>query len=236
MRSLIYVPVVHTELDMGSLAERLQTVYRARYGAEKWEEHVRTIREMWRGIGERIDALQIDFSRVKLYQDGLPVCGKEELIVRELGLQGSLNHQLVARLMDRGARLMGTESPELLLREYNLVKKQLARGAEGKSAFPASPSLPREGPPPTPSPPREGAGGGGDNSQAMLQERDRFIARRIEETLAENETGILFLGFAHEVHRYLSGGISVQFLIHRLPFGKDPSRLARHSGAKPQRK
>ena len=200
MRSLIYVPIVHTELDMGSLAGRLEDVYRARFGAAKWEERVRTIREVWRGIEGRISALKINLGRVKVYQDGLPVCGREEEIVRDLARQGSLNHRLVAQLMDRGAKLMGTESPELLLREYRLVKSQLGGGAEESAT---------------------GAAGTEKNAQTTLQDRDRFIARRIEETLAEGETGVLFMGFAHEVHRYLSDSIKVQFLIHRLPFGKD---------------
>jgi len=221
LRSLIYVPVVHTEMDMGSLAEGLQALYCARYGAAKWEEHIRTIREMWRGIGERINALQIGFRRMKLYQDGLPVCGKEELIVRELALQGSLNHQLLGQLMDRGAKLVGTESPELLLREYYLVKSQLARGAiEG------APQAGRIGAPTS----RRTPGSAAQIARTTLRERDRFIARRIEETLAEDETGILFMGFAHNVHRCLSGSIKVQFLIHRLPFGKDLSLRAKRNG------
>jgi hypothetical protein len=194
---------------MGSLAEQLQAAYRARFGAAKWEEHVRTIREMWRGIEERINALKIGFGRVKVYQDGLPVCGKEEQIVRDLARQGSLNYRLVAQLMDRGAKLVGTESPELLLREYRLVRSQLA-GHPGESATETD--------------------GADRDTQTTLRERDRFIARRIAETLAEEETGILFVGFAHDVHRYLSDGIEVQFLIHRLPFGKDIGRLGQRGG------
>jgi len=185
---------------MGSLAGPVEQVYRTRYGAAKWEEHVRTIREMWRGIEERIGALKIGWARVKVYQDGLPVCGKEEQIVRDLAKCGSLNHQLVAQLMDRGARLVGTESPALLLREYQLVKSQLEAGTQESAAE---------------------AGRAKQTALTTLHERDRFIARRIEATLADEETGILFLGLAHEVHRYLCGNIRVQFLIHRLPFGKD---------------
>lgn len=185
---------------MGSLAGPVEHAYRARYGAAKWEEHVRTIREMWRGIEERIGALKIGLARVKVYQDGLPVCGKEEQIVRDLASRGSLNHQLVAQLMDRGARLVGTESPELLLREYRLVKSQLEAGTKESAGE---------------------AGRAKRNTLTTLHERDRFIARRIEETLADGETGILFMGLAHEVHRYLPGSIRVQFLIHRLPFRKD---------------
>ncbi|MGD0089832.1 MAG: hypothetical protein ABSE73_07915 [Planctomycetota bacterium] len=194
---------------MGSLAERLERLYRARYGAAEWEERTCTIREMWLGIAERINALEINFSRAKVYQDGLPVCGKEELIVRDLARQGSLNHRLVLQLLERGARLVGTESPELLLREYQLVKSQLAAAEMYRGQVPA---------------PASAAGGASGNPQTALLERDRFIARRIEETLAEGETGILFMGFAHEVHRHLADSIKVQFLIHRLPFGRDVER------------
>ena len=196
MRNLIYVPVVHTALDMGSLGGQVERLYRARFGAEKWQAHGRIIQEMWGGITERLSALQLDFAHVRLYQDGLPVCGKEEQIVRDLAARGSLNHRLVAQLMERGARLMGTESPELLLREYHLVKSQLSAG----QACP-------------PSPPDRLA------ADPTLRARDEFVAARIAATLAEGETGVLFMGLAHAVQRYLPPDIQLQLLIHRLPFG-----------------
>jgi signal transduction histidine kinase len=62
---------------------------------------------------------------VRLYQDGLPVCGREEEIVRDLAGSGSQNHQILLELIARGARLTGSESPSLLLEEYELARQLL---------------------------------------------------------------------------------------------------------------
>jgi hypothetical protein len=199
MRKLMCIPIIHTEADLGSLADGVAQTYRARYGAEKWKAHLRALQRIWEDIEQRIQALALDFERVRIYQDGLPVCGEEEKIVRELASRGSANHQLVARLMDRGAKLVGTEDPRLLLQEYNLLKEQLA-AVNDKSRHRAEEYEAR--------------------SRAVLEERDRFIARRIEQTLAPGETGILFMGLLHQVQRHLSRGIEVQF---PMPFSPSTS-------------
>jgi hypothetical protein len=50
---------------------------------------------------------------------------------------------------------------------------------------------------------------------SLLEERDRFIARRIAETLAEGETGLLFIGALHQVARHLPAWIRVEYLAVR---------------------
>lgn len=39
MRTLIVIPIIHTEQDMGSLLEQVKQEYVTRYGHEKWAEH-----------------------------------------------------------------------------------------------------------------------------------------------------------------------------------------------------
>ena len=46
-------------------------------------------------------------------------------LCRELAQQGSDNHRVLADLIDQGARLTGTESPELLMEEYQLNRRIL---------------------------------------------------------------------------------------------------------------
>ena len=65
--------------------------------------------------------------KTRIYQDGLPICGFEERIVRELAKAGSSNHQLILRLLDQGAVLMGTEDSQLLMEEYEMQKQRLAQ-------------------------------------------------------------------------------------------------------------
>ena len=197
MRRLIYVPIIHTMVDMGSRAEALKRESIRRFGAERWAKSRQVIDEVWEGIRARLWALKLPWEQVRIYQDGLPVSGKELEIAREVAAQGSKNYRIVLELVDKGARLMGTESPELLLREYAHIK----RIAEAPT-----------------DPDREEAWRRYTAESAeILKERDAFIARRIAESLEERAAGLLFLGMLHEVDRLLPEGIQVEFLIDRLP-------------------
>lgn len=56
--------------------------------------------------------------------------------------------------------------------------------------------------------------GGADDylkaTTATLQERDRYIAQRIRQTLGKGETGILFIGAAHQVENLLTEELNVE--------------------------
>lgn len=195
MRTLIVVPIIHTEQDMGSLLEQVKQEYVQRYGPAKWDEHLKTVHEVWTGIRRMIEALELPYASVRLYQDGLPDCGREEDIVKEVAAQGSKNHQLLLVLMEKGARLMGTEDSHLLVQEYHLL-----RGALGA----ATPDKERGAVPPD------------DQSRRLLAERDRAIANRINTTLGAGEIGLLFLGLAHSVEPLLDADILVRNLLPAL--------------------
>jgi len=188
MKRVLFVPVIHNAADLGSLAESVRTYYRQRLGPAAWKERERTVQQLWDDTGRALAAMPWDYSRVRIYQDGLPVCGREADIVRELAAAGSLNHQLVLELMRRGAVLMGTEDPQLLIREYQLQRRRLG----GPSAAAAA------------APPGEAA--------ELLAARDRFIAERIAATLCDGETGIVFLGAAHRLDALARLGVEVAVL------------------------
>lgn len=198
MRRLIYVPIVHTMADMGSEAEALKEEYIKRYGTEGWARSRQAIDAIWKGIKERLLSLNLDYHRVRIYQDGLPVSGKELEIAKEVAAKGSKNYALVVELVDRGATLEGTESPNLLIEEYHAIKRiTQAKDEAGRKA--AEEQYAQE-------------------SARILRERDVFIARRIDETLKEGEVGLLFIGILHLVDQLLPKDIEVNYLIHRLPF------------------
>ncbi|ARN82427.1 hypothetical protein [Methylocystis bryophila] len=182
MARLIYVPVLHSVAEMGTAAPAYKAAFVARYGEAKWAERTGKFDTIWRAIGESIKMLKLDLSHVKLYQDSLPVCGKESELVKDLAAQGSPNHQLLEGLMRGGAKVVGTESPTLLLDEYRLL--QSPRRNEAKAA-------------------------------AILEARDRFIAKQIDATLAEGEIGVLFIGALHKVAQFLPERIKVEYLAVR---------------------
>ena len=195
MRTLIHIPIIHTQADMGALAGAIRRLSIEKLGRREWERSIRAIDRLWTIIRETIEKLDLPYPRVRLYQDGLPNCGREVQIVSDLAKAGSFNHQLLLFLMGKGATLMGTESPELLLEEYQLVQQVLsAQGlGEVERVQARQESL----------------------SQSLLEKRDRYIAERMNGTLGEAETGILFLGMLHSLEKHLAKDIQVHYPILR---------------------
>ncbi|HKI17530.1 MAG TPA: hypothetical protein VKA15_06605 [Isosphaeraceae bacterium] len=187
-RRLIWVPIVHTSADLGSLRGAVRRIHEQRGGASVWQERVRQIDQLWRSIRTSLMQLELNWSCVLLYQDGLPVCGKEDRIVQDLARAGSANHRLLAEFMVQGARLIGTESPDLLIEEYELNRQLLLDRSTGAQGFDAEVRV---------------------LSRDLLDRRDAFIARRIDETLSPGQTGCLFLGLMHSLEGRLPAEISV---------------------------
>ena len=189
-RRLIYIPIVHGLADLGSLSAEVRDLYIAQKGREAWNESRRAITAFWRDLERKIKALDLDGSKLRLYQDGLPVCGHEAEIIGDLAETGGMNYRILLFLMARGATLEGTESPRLLLQEYSLLKIGVE---QRRNEIRRNPSA-------------------GVAAAALLQERDRFIARRIGMTLQPGETGMLFVGALHRVTDWLPPTIEVNTL------------------------
>ncbi|MFO8013185.1 MAG: hypothetical protein R6X20_07750 [Phycisphaerae bacterium] len=200
-RRVIWVPIIHSEVDLGRMREQVKAAHVRRLGRAEWEARVREVDRMWETLRARIESLRLDWSRVRLYQDGLPVCGHEERIVADMARAGSRNHGLLTELMQRGAALMGTESPELLLEEYHLAQRTVAEA--GDDAHAAGSQTEGEA---ASGPPQVG------RHRAILPRRDAYIARRIDETLRPGETGLLFLGMLHGAVEQLAPDIEVSRL------------------------
>ena len=186
-RTLMYIPIIHTQADMGDLGASLQRIKASTFGRRRFIQSAELVDRMWQEIEQTVERLPIGTGTTRVYQDGLPVCAHEQRIISELAEAGSRNYKLLLRLESRGAMLMGTESPELLVEEYQLAITGLnSSGAGGKRQ-------------------RE------LRSAALLEKRDRFIAARINSTLQPGETGILFLGMLHSVQPYLDGDINIVY-------------------------
>lgn len=201
MRLLIYVPVVHSETELGSLTREVRNMFLEAFGVDDWSRLRVAVEAMWDGIRNKLLALPLRWQQTRLYQDGLPVCGREHQIVRDVAEQGSRNHKILLELMNRGATLMGTEDPELLVSEYRRIKK-LVQASQNQASASEMAKLKHEG-------------------DHILRGRDKFIARRVDSTLGDDETGVLFLGLLHTVNDLLEERLDIQHLIHNLPFGAD---------------
>jgi hypothetical protein len=207
VRTLLYIPIIHTEADLGTAVGLVREEYIRKHGENKYEEHTKAISSMWERIREKLSQIELDYEKVRIYQDGLPVCGKELEIAREIAVLGSENHRIVLELVEKGARLEGTEDPELLLKEYNNLKK-IKEKKDSTQGEKVTKSYARQG-------------------RKLLTARDKYIARRIDATLREGEMGILFMGLLHEVDRYLAKDIEIKYVIARLPFKRGTESINR---------
>jgi hypothetical protein len=188
-RTLILIPIIHTQADMGALSEPIQRMKVAKLGKKSLERNFELVNRLWTQIEQTLEGMAIPYEQLRVYQDGLPVCGRELEIVSELAKAGSRNHQLQLKLMEKGATIMGTESSELLVEEYQLLQQ----------AFSAPPSKV----------PARGTSWGTNLQDSLLKRRDQYIGARINTTLQNGEIGLLFLGMLHSVESWLARDIRV---------------------------
>jgi hypothetical protein len=193
MRKLVYIPIVHTPEDMGSVREGLERVSAAKLGRQRWIENVRRLERFWSEVERELDSLGLDYSRVRIYQDGLPCSGELGMkVVNSVADAGSKNFQLIRKLTGRGATLEATEDPDLLKREREHIKAIVEAGS-GEERAEAEHKYNRV-------------------KGELLEARDAFIAGRIGDTLKDGEIGLLFIGAEHDLGSKLPSGILVESL------------------------
>jgi hypothetical protein len=189
MRRLIYVPIIHTSADLGSIAKDVAKRGIANLGEDIWKEHGKTVEGFWDAISNYFDC--IDVKNVKIYQDGMVADGElGQKIVEETAKAGSKNYQLVSRLLERGAILVKTEDLELVKEEYN----RLLAITQATSIVQKIVELIRYK----------------FVKKRLLNKRDDYITRRIEQTLEEGERAILFIGAFHRIKNRLPRSIQIR--------------------------
>lgn len=196
MRKLVYIRIVHTAADMGSLSKKLQEEIISRIGKDKWEENQKRILKFWDELEKELLELKLDLEHTKVYQDGLPAEGEIGMkIVHTAAKLGSQNYRLIEKLVEKGAQIIATESPGLLIEERNLLmdmynSPNLEEREKAKRRY----EVRKEG---------------------LLLERDKYIASRINSTLRSGENGILLIGAEHNAIPWIDKDIEVIDLVKR---------------------
>jgi len=189
MRKLIYVPIIHMGADLGSIANHVDKRGIAGFGEEFWIRHRETISRFWDSINNYFANLEVeDF---KIYQDGLVADGEIGQRIVEEGIKaGSKNYEIIDDLVKRGAILVQTENFPLVKEERDrIVRITQAKSTTRKIAAFIKYKLVKN---------------------KLLKKRDNYIAKRIDETLKDNEKGILFVGAFHNVKKRLPKSIHVR--------------------------
>ncbi len=183
MAHLLYVPVVHSSADMGSAASGYQAAFIARYGEQTWRDRCEEYRAIWRGIEEDVDSV------IKRFGVTLP----EVKLYQDSLPVCAHEAELIAQLTAQGSE------------NHKLLSALIKRGAQAVGT--ESPELLLEE-----YRLLQAAGHTEIQDASLLEKRDRFIARRIAETLGARELGILFIGALHRVDRFLPADITIEFL------------------------
>ena len=188
MRNLLYIPMIHADSDLGTIAPFVNRRSVAICGKKRWLRHKEVVTVFWDKIRNYFD--RMDPNGLKIYQDGLMADGElGRRIIQEGAGRGSPNHRIVLDLVMRGSMIRKTEDIELLKKEFHRIL-QLAEIDLGKEEELAI-NLKREG-------------------EQLMAERDRFIAKTINQTLQPGERGALFIGVFHNVLPGLEKDIAVR--------------------------
>ncbi|MBU4589897.1 MAG: hypothetical protein KKG01_03130 [Candidatus Omnitrophica bacterium] len=189
MRTLIYIPIIHTSADLGSLAKDVTKRGIANLGDELWGRHRKTVEGFWDAIAAYSDSIAV--SGMKIYQDGMVAEGEiGEKIVEEGVRLGSKNFELLSKLIKRGAILVKTEDFKLVKEERDrlLAITQASSIIQKITAFIRYKLV----------------------KNRLLNERDRFISKRIVQTLNHREKGIIFIGAYHNIKKWLPKDIQIR--------------------------
>lgn len=192
MKTLLYIPIVHNQADLGSLGSQLSAEGESKYGTSRWQNHLEQVDRSWEEIEKEIYARleYIPYEKIRIYQDGLPIAGEIGIkIVKDAAEKGSKNYQIVESLFSKGALLEIAENKELLLKEYSMLSEISKADTTEKQV--------------------EAYINYQNVSQELLNSRDNYISNQINQTLKDDETGIAFFGAAHSVINKLDKDIHI---------------------------
>ncbi len=151
------------------------------------EEYENTVTKYWVSIYRYLKKLPV--SGLKVYQDSLPNTEKTS-VERIVDETQTANFEILKELRNRGALILGTESPALLHEDYKNIQA-VVEALDLKSRVIAIIMYK-------------------DREASLLEERDHYLAQRINQTLQPEERGLLLLGFEHNAKSKLNPDIIVR--------------------------
>jgi hypothetical protein len=188
MRALILLQIIHSPTYLGPLSSAAED---SRNEAQTLQ-YLDAAEQFWTVVESVIEGMNLNYQQLKIYQDSLPICNVIDRIVADVAASGSKNYALLKTLQEKGATLMGTESPELLEQEKAFMTDMLQSNKRSNESA--------------------------RKAKDLLDQRDSFIGQRINESLADEEMGLIIVGLMHNIEPHLSEDIVVI-----KPLGEPPS-------------
>ncbi len=197
IRKLVYVPILQAREESEQKASMLLGNGKNDINLGESNKELSAVGKMWEGIATKIGELNLPYKEVRIYQDGLPVCGNELELVTRLAEIGNPNFLYILDSIQKKAKLEGTENLDLLIQEYDLLNKLLLKNSE----------IDR----------KEKVTEYQAKSRELLTLRDEFIFKRITNTLQKGELPVVFMGAMHRLDKLLETNFMVSYVIYRLP-------------------
>lgn len=201
MRRLLYIPIIHTDVDLGDLATGIEERAKALLGDSNMRKHKEIVNLYWQAVVDYWQGKNV--VGLKIFQDAMATDGAlGQNIVKSLADKGSPNYKILAQLIEHGAILVKTEDPEPLKEEYFLMR-ELTKNKSFSESVSALQQYQRR-------------------KDTLLKARDASIITSITEHLKEGETGVCFLGAEHQIVARLPKDIEIIAL-------KDPAKVRAYS-------
>lgn len=191
MRKLIHIPIVHEDRDIGIPTGCKGFITPA--GEVVLLQKRPDVSSFWDEAEHEIYALDLDWSRVRIYQEALFDSDQSMNVVNVMAKAGSKNAIIIQKLLQRGATLeLELEDPKII-EELVWCQDAIFNALTSEAREAAIFNLEQV-------------------NKRTLGAREAFIAKRIAETLKDGETGILFIGASHNITSKLPPNIQVNLL------------------------
>jgi len=142
---------------------------------EAQAEYLDKCNKYWEQVEHQIEDLELKLGKVKrIYHEFIPVGGEEA--AKQVKQLNERSGQIIQNRLDAGAKLEATETPEILT-EFMDWARCLSIGLQNRDVFTKVYEF----------------------HQEANKQRNEHIARQIDETLGEDEVGILLMREGHEV-------------------------------------
>ncbi len=186
-RILYYVPMIHTDKDLSDLGLIIKTLREKAYGKSASDHDERAIEDLWKKIRLWVHQTIKDARGLIIYQDGMPA-GPREKIRQLFGLVLADHPQsplfrLTKELIDMGAVLEGTEDIDLVIKRAAVYREIYQAAEKCQNLGDIQNFIVKKV----------------EEQDGLILRADRFIVKRIDQTLPEGGRGILFMGYRHRV-------------------------------------
>ncbi len=217
MRILYYVPMIHTDKELSELGPIIKRLYEKAYGKGVSEHDEEAIENLWEKIRLWVHQTIKDMRGLIIYQDGMPVGPREK--IHQLFALVFIEHpqsplfRLTKELIDMGAVLEGTEDINLLTKRIAIYREIYQAAEKCQNLDDIQNFIVKKV----------------EKQDDLILQADRFIAKRINQTLPEDGHGILFMGYRHKVVEEImemqkAGFLSSPIEIHALNLIVDKKR------------